>query len=535
MHKNLLILYSTGFLFVVATGVVVYFICLRRNFKSLSLFFTTAIILSSYMLFAQYLKYLSLHFYVDFAHWTQLLNSIAATGKPYCISQDIYIPGTLNYLSAHFVPLIFALAVPFKLWPNSETLIILNFFLMVSSAIPLYKLTLRCAGEKRFGLFMATLLLWYPTFQYIVMYEFEMLRFSIPVILWMLYFWEKKNTWMYFLFAVIAVLVREEVGLTVAMFGFYILIFNKKPIQGIVTVILGVTAFATITQIIMPALRTSQDWYIVTALFSNFGDNFTEVVINVIKHPVRTLVFVCQAVKLANVFMYFLPLLFVPLLSPSVLLAAVANFGVVLLSDSITHSSYMLYYLSPSIPFIFYAFIKAWPKLLRILRALMKKSSLNQDADVNSVAMMGVLSALLVANIFFGPSFLSLQFWFRNIRPAPFRTQNHHYSAYIITDHHRKAKEFVDIIPGSAIVSTQHFLFPPLFRKKGIMIFPLLENMDGKYKADFVFFDKTNNGLKKESPSYHTQRDFDLVEKDKGTWRLVRKADGYCLYKRIQE
>ena len=492
---------------------------------------------------AQYLKYLSLHFYVDFSHWTQLLNSIAANGKPHCLSQEIIVPGTLNYLSVHFVPLVFVLAAPFKLWPYSETLIILNFFLMASSAIPLYKLSLRCTGEKQFALFTATLLLWYPTFQYIVMYEFEMLRLSIPIILWMLYFWEEKNTRIYFLFAAIAVLVREEVGLTIAMYGFYILFFNKKLREGIVTIILGVTAFATITQIIMPALRSSQDYmHIAAMLFSNFGSNLTEVVINVIKHPISTLEFVCRPFKLANVFMYFLPLLFVPLLSPSVFLAAVANFGVVLLSVSLTHSSYMMYYLSPSIPFIFYAFIKAWPKLLRLLQALTKKLYRNPVADVNSAAMMGVLSSLLVANIFFGPSFLSLQFWFKNIRPAPFRTQNFHYSVYKVTEHHGMVEGFCEIIPDSAIVSAEQFLAPRLFKKNGIMVFPQLETVDGKIEANYVFIDKKNpiktgigavpgswDGLR-DNPQYY----YDMVEKHPDHWELVRSDDGYYLYRRIK-
>ena len=65
------------------------------------------------------------------------------------------------------------------------------------------------------------------------------------------------------------------------------------------------------------------------------------------------------------------------------------------------------------------------------------------------------------------------------------------------------------------------------------MIFPQLESLDGAIKADYVFFDKTNNGIKKIAPAYNTQRDFDLIEKDEETWELVKSKDGYFLYRRI--
>jgi len=123
-----------------------------------------------------------------------------------------------------------------------------------------------------------------------------------------------------------------------------------------------------------------------------------------------------------------------------------------------------------------------------------------------------------------------LQFWFKNLRPAPFKTQNFHYSVYKITDHHRISDEFCNLIPESAIVSAPHFLHPRLFKKRGAMIFPQLESFDGAVKAQYVLFDKTNNGLKNESPSSFTQLDFDLVEKNTENWKLVRSEDGYYLY-----
>jgi len=544
MNKTLVIFYIVGVLLVLAISVVAYCFFLRYKFEQFTKFLYLLMLSSSYLLFAQILKYRSLNFYVDFSHWAQVLYSISTTGKPLSSNVELMVPGAVNYFSVHFVPLFYLFSIPFKLWPYSETIIIMNFVLMISSVIPLYKLALVYSKDRLFGLFMVVLLLWYPTFQYITLYEFEMLRFSIPIILWMLYFWEKGKIIPYFIFVALAVLVREEVGLTIMMFGLYLLLVEKRYRIGLITSLIGLSAFLIIVRIIMPALRGAGNTeHIALVVFSDFGNTFEEVITNIVTHPALILTKILKPVKLANAFMLFLPLLFVSFLAPGVLIAVLANFGIVLLSQYEVHSSYMLYYLSPSVPFIFCAFIKGWPKLLVLLEHLAQKWRPHLKVDISSAAMMSVLSGLLVANVFFGPSFISLQFWFRNLRPAPFRTQNFHYTVYKITDHHRKVEQFVSLIPDTAIVSAEVFLHPRLARKKAAMVFPQLESLDGKIKADYVFIDKKNpiktgtgavpdswDGMRKNPQLY-----YDQIEKYPENWELVSSEDGYFLYRRIQE
>lgn len=532
MDNALIYYYIIGIVSVLGACFIMYSVFVYRS-ASLGIWLMYLfLIIPGYMILAQLFKYYSLHFYADFEHWSELIHTISSIGKPLGLTQGINIPGTENYFSVHFVPLAYLLAVPFKIWPYSETIIVLNFLLMISSVIPLYQLTLSCHKDRRFALFMVVVLLWHPTFQYTVLYEFEILRFSIPIILWMLYFWEKKKMLGYYLFVLLAVLVREEVGLTIMMFGIYLILIVKEHRTGLITALIGVVAFATITQMIMPALRGTNLHQLPTmSLFSAFGISIGEIILNVIKKPILVLETISHPIKLANAFMFFLPLLFIPFLAPTILIAILANFGVGLLSRYFTHTSYMLYYLSPSIPFIFYAFIKAWPKLLTWLRAWTPKRYISRVSDLNSPAMAAVFSGLLVTNVFFGPSPLSLQFWFEDLRPAPFRTQDFHYSVYMITDHHRKVEEFSRLIPDSATVSSQQFLFPRLFKKRGCMMFPKVESKGGLIKADYVLFDKTNNGIKEASPAYIVSSDFDLIEKDTKNWKLVKSEDGYYLYK----
>ncbi len=490
------------------------------------------ILLSLYLPIFQYFKYYSLHNYADFTHWLQLIYNISLNWKPFSLNQTIDVVGTINYLSVHFVPFIYCFAIIYKILPYIETIIIMNFLLLVSSIIPLFKLSIVNKRSEKFALFLGALFVWYLTFQYIILYEFEMLRFSIPIILWMLYFWEIKSLKTFFVFVLLATLVREEVGLTITMFGIYVILIEKRYRLGLATALIGIVAFVIITQAIMPMLRTTPEYrHIAVNSFSAFGSTISEMIISIITHPVLVLKTIIHPIKLANIFMIFLPLLFIPLLSPAVMICTIANLGVLLISDSLTHSSYMLFYVSPSIPFVFYAFIKGWPKFTDLLSRFSSTMRAEKYENRTSVAMGMVISGLLLANVFFGPSPISLQFWFPDLRPAPFKTQNFHYSAYSIKKHHLNAFNFLKYIPESGVISAPQYLHPILYKKKIAMVFPKLISNDGTIKADYVFLDKTNNGLKSQSPAYVTQKEINIIERDKTNWELLHSEDGYYLFK----
>lgn len=449
------------------------------------------------------LKYLTLHVYNDFSHWLQILYAVTKTLKPVSLTHEMMVPGTLNYFSVHFVPLVYLFALPFSLITHPLSLVFLNVFIMGSSAVPLYKLALLEKGDRNFALFMVVVLFWYLPFQYTVMYEFEMLRFGIPLILWMLYCLRRQKTAWYFIFVILTILVREEAGLTVMLFGIYLFIFEKKRSLGFATSLLGAAGFLAITKLIMPALSEGSGYsHIAAGLFNTFSPRL-------IFHPA----------KLTNFFMFLFPLLFIPLCAPAVLLSTLACLGIGLLSESLIHSSFMLYYMSLALPFLLYAFIKGWHRVIK---------PDNQSRAIN-ISLIWVLAA----NIFWGASFVSLQFWFKNIRPAPFHTQNFHYSAYKVSRRHLMADGFVKEIPDSAIVSTQQFLSPRLYRKRGVLIFPDVKSKDGKWKADYILFDVSNNGLKSQSPAFIKSGFFSRISADRQNWELIASYDSYFLYKRV--
>lgn len=526
INNFIILLYIFGIVAVIGGSSFIYIFCKRRRVKNISSVLLVAItVLALYIPVAQLLKYYSLHFFADFSHWLQVLYQIGMRGAPLSPNVAFFDPPFGNYFAAHFVPFVYLLAIPFKFLPHAGTIIVINALLMFSSVIPLYKIALKLSENRRFSFLVSVLLLWYPTFQYITLYEFEMLRFSIPVLFWMIYFFETRRTALYFVFVLLAVLVREEVGLTIFMFGLYVWFFKKQRRLGILTAVFGIGALFVIVGAVMPAFNTSDSFthQVAAGSLYQWGSTLPEIVINIATHPTQALKTMLSAQKFVNVFMLLLPLLIIPLAAPGALMGVFASIGIGLISASPLHSSYMLYYVSPAIPFLFYAFIKAWPKLVERFRL------------VHPAAMCAVLAGLLMANIWFGPSPISLQFWLRDIRPAPFRTQSFHFSVYRVNPHHKKADEFVRMTPEDAVVSAQEFLQPRLFKKKGAMVFPRLISKDGLTQAEYVLLDITHNNLPPESPVVFevTQEALSGVMDNPGMWELIDSDGEYFLYKRI--
>ena len=92
-------------------------------------------------------------------------------------------------------------------------------------------------------------------------------------------------------------------------------------------------------------------------------------------------------------------------------------------------------------------------------------------------------------------------------------------------------RDFVDFIPDTAIVAAHMHLQSQLINKRGT-IFLDEHSKNPDYLADYIFFDKTNNNIRQQSPAYKNQQYWDKFEKDNKNWALVKSGDGFFLYKR---
>lgn len=546
-NSFLLLAYTIGILstlFVAAISFIIFF--KRPSFLNWPkyLFAFSLIFYLAFLLVFQLLKLHTFKYYSDFAvHLELFSNLIDGQGTTSSLMQtSLGYSDVRNYLSIHFLPLIYILALPLLIIKNYPAcLIVIQTIILTSSVIPVYLYTRDTFNDKNIGCLFAASFLFFPTLQYINLYDFEFLRISIPLLLFSFYFVYKKKYIAYYIFFILSILVREEVALTTFFLGLYITFIIKEKKIGIITSSISVLYFLAVFKIVMPYLAGNSNtlhYHCAFANFSHLGNSPPKILLNIISHPLNVISILLEKIKIGNFLMYVLPLLFTPFFSPSIFLISIGNLLFNFLSASISHYSYILYYLSPSIPFIFLSAIKGVKNIGEKGFSFLTKRNVLQDKESNRKITYALVCSIFVAsvssNIFFGPSPISLQFWNKNYKLAPYKTHNFHYSQYTPTAHHKKAFEFFHLIPDDAIVSAEHFFLPYLYRKMTLMQFPIFEG------ADYVLIDKTHSvkfgtiDVDSIEARKNPQKYYDLVEKDTNNWELVREDDGIFLFKKRQ-
>jgi uncharacterized membrane protein len=526
--------YAAGCFATVGAALMAAMISFRAGLRVRIAASCAVIALSLYLLVFQLLKLYALRDYADFAIWNEIVYNVGRGKGAWSSLQDGILPGTGRWFAAHFTPLIYVFALSAAGGSLPVNLLVLQFLALSTAIAAVYWYAKWVLNEPAPALAVAALLVLYPPYQYIALDEFEMLRFCIPLLIFTFLALECGRLWWYWPLLALSLLVREEVAITAALMGLYTLLFmRQRRMTGAVTALLSLAYFLIVFELLIPSFRTAgADNYIAAFWLGSLGRTIPEVLFNLVAHPLLVLRAIMQPLKLANLFMYLLPLSLVPLLGGAVLLVAAGNVGLNLLSQSVEHTSYFLYYLSPTMPFVFIALVKGVKRLGSWIDRCAPSGP--HAADGVSVAVFALFAGALVANLFFGPSPLSLQFWFRNYQIAPFRTLDFYRAVYYVSPRDRELKSVVSVVPTDASVAAEQHLLPALYDRRSLKVFPDISG------TGWVVIDKRRKektGLAKIQGSYdglrgHPQYYYDWVEKDP-RWRLVISRDGYFVYHRL--
>lgn len=524
-----------GYLFFRKSDVFIRF-SKQKSFLPLILFLTlTYIIIFSIM---KDLSVLSHHSYLDFAVFLDNFNNFALGRGFYSSIQENAIAGTGYWFSAHFTPIAYVFGFLFRIWPSFHTINWAQTILLASSSIILYILAKPRIGE--FCAFCISLaLLLNPTFQYITLYEFEFLRFIIPIGILTLGIVMQKdaNTWIVLACCALSLLVREDAAFFVSGIGFYIAVFQQRKALGSFVMALSLMYLAVTLKIIMPAFRgDGGSMHVAASSFSEFGSTPVEIFKNILFHPIKLLAHLFHPYKSINFIMYLLPFSFIPLFGIKVLAVAFPAAILLAFSDSFVHSSYFLYYVSPILVVVVWASVEGIPATVSILAkrfSFTKFLSIRGQVTKERIAF-AVLCGSIAGAVYFGPSPLSIQFWNKDFNLAPFRTNTFHMSKYQPTPHDDTIRKIAQLIPENASVSAEQFLMQDVYKCRSIYAFPWIEG------AEYILIDKKNplktgignipvswEGLR-QNPQFY----YDWVEKRPDVFDLVYSEDSVYLYRR---
>lgn len=191
-------------------------------------------------------------------------------------------PPVVSEFQVHNSPIIMLILPLYALLPGVYTLVALRTIVVSLSAIPIYLL----AKETTNGLvaiivgvtYLLSTGVLYQSIGAFYPLQFVMLLFPMAV----LYFW-KRRFGLFVLSLVLCLFVREEVALTLLLFGVYA-VMVRRPWPWIVTPLLLACAWWLIsTKLVMNGSKIAMEE--LDAFFKSLGGSYNEIVTSVVKRP----------------------------------------------------------------------------------------------------------------------------------------------------------------------------------------------------------------------------------------------------------
>jgi uncharacterized membrane protein len=191
---------------------------------------------------------------LDLGNMTQAIASVLR-GRPL---EFTFQQGTTSRLAFHVEFFYLLLALPYALWPDPRTLVIIQAALMASAAIPVYQIALRRLEHPWAALAAALIYLLYPVAQTAVLFDLHGDTLAMPLLLWAVDAYERRAWRSYVLWIALALSCKFYVAVPVAALGFVIWRWGNAPRAGLLTMLAGLLYGAVAFLIIRPLFTTGE-------------------------------------------------------------------------------------------------------------------------------------------------------------------------------------------------------------------------------------------------------------------------------------
>ncbi|HEU4535074.1 MAG TPA: DUF2079 domain-containing protein, partial [Polyangiaceae bacterium] len=300
-------------------------------------------------------------------------------------SPVLFGPDGGNYIAGHaefgmllFLPL-YAIA------PRSETLLGLQAALLGFAAVPLY-LFARTQIPRWSAAVVACVYLLYAPLHGPNFYDFHWLPLAIFFLFWFFYAVAEGRFWLGAAAAVVLYLIREDVGVGLAVFGAFLLLTGARPRAGALLAVVSAAWFVVDKFVIMPRAGT---WWFADLYKGLMGEGergYGSVIRTVLTNPAYLVVTLCKEAKLTYALHLLAPLAFLPLRRAALLGLALPGFFFTLMTTEYAPTvSISFQYTTHWIPYLMLAVVLA-------LRALTADGGRRRRRAALAAALFGTVS-----------------------------------------------------------------------------------------------------------------------------------------------
>lgn len=423
----------------------------------------------------------------DLGIFNQSFYTTIFKGRFFYYTCELYVNLSGTYFASKFSPILFFVLPFYAISPSIDTLLILKSAVLALGAVPLYLLSKEMIGSKKAGFVMALAYLLSPGLQSSNAFDFQQQIF-IPLMIFSSYYFMIKKRWkLYFLFALLSLMIEEHVAVILFLIAFFELLttnrlktvvkqikrFQLPRPNTLSSVLLGTMVLSAsgyfisrLARSVYPISPTFVDLFRATSNYSVLG--FTNDILSlptyILMHPQRTYDALAFDFQLKFLFLIFLfaPLAFVSFRSKLSLAVAILLVPF-LLSNYAPYYTLGAHYPLYFLPLVFLAAVEGLSSIIKER----KPNSTISSKGLTSYFKIIIITSLIIIVAVSPLSPLSQAFTKSGIIDY---SQPYSDSNYVKTLHN-----IIDIIPQNASILTQNNLFPQFSNRINAYVVPVVQ------------------------------------------------------------
>jgi uncharacterized membrane protein len=409
----------------------------------------------------------------------------------------------ISRLAAHFDPILAAFSPLWLVWPSPDMLLVTQAVALALGALPVFWLARKHLGSERAGIGFALAYLVYPPTQWLTLNEFHPVALACPLLLFAIWFLDEGRLLPFVVFGLLAATTKEEIGFVVAGLGLWWALARGRRLEGAAILAAGAAVALVAIEVVIPHVnRAGTSSFF--ARYTEVGGSPGGIVHTAVTKPWKLVTTAVTGRGLGYLARLFLPLGLLALVAPLLLLAAIPELAINLLSAATTQTSIQFHYTAGLIPVLVAATVLGAAHLVR-----------SRPHWAVPLAT-GALVLAIVSNYALG----AIPLW--RYLPGGQQAQAH---AADVTRHDRIALGALGLIPKTAVVSATNTLGAHLSARRRILSFPVIQD------ARWIAADETSPGYADRLAPLPTAVQLAWLRRNP-EWRLVLERDGILIFHR---
>ena len=406
----------------------------------------------------------------------------------------------ISRLAAHFDPILAAFAPLWWVWPSPEMLLVVQAIAVALGALPVFWLARKHLAGDRAGLAFALVYLLYPATEWLTLNEFHPVALACPLLLFAFWYLDEDRLLLFAVLAALAMTTKEEVGLVVAGFGIWYAARRRARV-GAAIAGGGLLVSALAIAVVIPHFNAGAEssFY---GRYDAIGGSAGGIVKTAFTHPWTLFEQAFQHRDLHYLLHLLVPLSFLFVLSPLVLVAFLPEAALNQLSATQTQTSIHFHYTAATIAPLIVATVLGAAALARRFPGRV------------GVMLVVAVAVAVGANWKLGAA----PPW--TVVPGGEDFQAHDWH---VTSHDRIANRAVALVPPGAVVSSTNVLGAHLSARRRVLSLPKLGD------ATWVVADETRSSYADRVAPLPSAAALVRLRQSPD-WRLVFSEDGVLVF-----